>query len=197
MLCCFMKNKTNRNNKRIEIEFRAMFDKKKYSDLYNFLNKNAEDLGEDNKDVYFFILKDKLLKVVNNVSKKNAKIVLKLNRIGKGSDFEEIEIPIKQKETKKAINFFNELNITDNIIHSFQKRHNYVYKGVEIALKFSSEWQYHLELEIMISDKSQKESAERKIKKIAKELEVELMSDDELAKFVKKVENKNGKKKKI
>jgi len=43
----------------------------------------------------------------------------------------------------------------------------------------------------MINDKSQKESAERKIKEIAKELEVELMSDDELTKFVKKVENKN------
>jgi len=132
--------KTNINNKRIEIEFRTMFDKKKYSDLYNFLNKNAEDLGEDDKDVYFFILQDKLLKVVNNISKKSATIVLKLNRIGKGSDFEEIEIPIKQKEIEKAVKLFNELNVTENIIHSFQKRHNYIYKGVEIALKFSSEW---------------------------------------------------------
>jgi len=79
---------------RIEVEFRSMFSEKKYNDIKIFLEKNAKDLSEDNKDVYFFILQDKLVKVVNNISKKNAKIVLKLNKIGKGSDFEETEILI-------------------------------------------------------------------------------------------------------
>ena len=81
----------------IEVEFRSMFDKNKYNKLAKFLNANAEDLGKDDKDVYFFIFPDKLLKVVNNISQKTAKLVMKLTKIGHGNAFEEIEIPIKYK----------------------------------------------------------------------------------------------------
>lgn len=79
--------------KNIEIEFRSMFGKTKYLGLMKFLGENGEDLGEDDRDTYFFIFEDKLLKVVKYLTKKSGKISLKLNRIGKGSDFEEIEIP--------------------------------------------------------------------------------------------------------
>ena len=105
---------------------------------------------------------DKLLKVVDNISKNNAKIVLKLNKIGKGSDFEEIEIPIGREQINDFVKILNALGFTDNIMHSFQKRQNYVYKGVEVALKHSEVWGYHLELEIMITDIKEKEQAEKR-----------------------------------
>ena len=72
---------------KIEIEFRSIFDRPRYRKINDFLQKNAKNLGKDDKDVFFFIMPDKLLKVVNNISKNNAQIVLKLNKIGKGSDF--------------------------------------------------------------------------------------------------------------
>lgn len=105
---------------------------------------------------------DKLLKVVNNISKNNAKLVLKLNKIGKGSNFEEIEIPIERKYINDFVKVLTTIGFTDNIMHSFQKRKNYVYKGVEVALKYSEVWGHHLELEIMIADIKEKEQAEKR-----------------------------------
>src|SRR3989304_6606831 len=58
-------NIMSKENKNIEIEHRARFDKTTYDNISNFLNANAEDLGEDDKDAYFFLFPDKLLKTVN------------------------------------------------------------------------------------------------------------------------------------
>ncbi len=181
------------DKKQIEIELRAMFDEEKFNSLKKQLDEKAEYLGQDDKDVYFFIFPDKLLKVTDNVSKESAKITLKLNRIGKGSDFEEIEFPIKREDVKKAADVFNKLDLTDNIMHSPQKRHNYLYKDVELALKWSPEWQYHLELEVVVEDAEHKDEAEQKIRSVAAELGVKLMTEKELAKFVKKVEEEKRK----
>ncbi|MCK6462526.1 MAG: hypothetical protein L6Q29_01760 [Candidatus Pacebacteria bacterium] len=181
----------NLGTKKIEVEFRSMFNKKEYGRIKEFLENNAVDLGEDNKDVHFFIMSDKLLKVVDNVSKNNAKVVLKLNKIGKGSDFEELEIPIERKHATDFTKVFSSLDFTDNIMRSFQKRQNYLYKDVEIALKYSDVWGYHLELEIVITDAKDKELAEKKIKEVANELNIKLMTDQELVEFTKKAEEEH------
>ena len=185
-----MNNKlSNQNN--IEIEFRAIFGKKDFDRIKEYLDRNAENIGEDDKDVFFFIMPDKLLKVVDNVSKNNAKLVLKLNKIGKGSDFKEIEIPIEREYVNDFVKILTKLGFTDNIMHSFQKRQNYIYKEVEVALKYSEVWGHHLELEVMITDIKEKEQAEEKIKKAANDLNIKLMTDKELAKFTRKAENKH------
>lgn len=172
----------------IEVEYRARFGKSEYNRLLNFLTRHAKDIGKDDKDVFFFIMPDKLLKVVNNVSQKTAKIVLKLNKIGRGSDFEELEIPIQQDSVTAAVKLFKKLRLTDDIMRSFQKRHNLLYKGVEIALKYSKVWGYHAELEIVINDSKNKENADKKIIKIAEELKIRLMSDKGLREFTRQAE---------
>lgn len=178
-----------KNNKRIEIEMRAVFDKNKYKELKNFLDQNAKDLGEDNKDVYFFLLPDKFAKVTKNTSKKAAKMTLKLNRPGRGSsDFEEIEFPIETNDFKKAVKLFSNLPF-DEIQNSYQERQNYLYKGVELALKFTKTWGYHLELEILIDDLSKKENAEEQIRELAEELKVHILSEEQLEKLTKKIDN--------
>ena len=174
-------------NKNIEIEHRARFDEAKYKELHEFLDINAQDLGEDDKDVYFFLFSDKLLKTVNNISKKTAKIVLKLNKIGKGNDFEEIEIAIKQEDFDKATKLFIALQ-TGEYMRSFQQRHNFLYKDVELALKWSEAWGYHLELEVVVNDISGKKGAEEKIVAVAKELGVHIMTDQELLEFTQAAE---------
>ena len=182
------------NDKQIEIELRSVFDKKKHDELKDFLDKNAEDLGEDDKDVFFFLLPDKITKATHNVSKKTAKIVIKLNRIGRGtSDFEEIEIPINPSDFDKAVKLFSALPF-DQIQNSYQKRHNYLLEGVEIALKWTDPWGYHMELEIVVDDKAKREDAENKIRKVAEKLGVQIMSEEELKDFTKKIDEnyKNG-----
>lgn len=176
------------NDKQIEIELRSVFDRKKYNELKEFLGKNAEDLGEDDKDVFFFLLPDKITKATHNVSKKTAKIVIKLNRIGRGtSDFEEIEIPINPSDFDKAVKLFSALPF-DQIQNSYQKRHNYLLNGVEIALKWTESWGYHMELEIVVDDVAKREEAENKIRKVAEKLGVQIMSEEELKDFTKKID---------
>ena len=176
------------NDKQIEIELRSVFDRKKHNELKEFLDKNAEDLGEDDKDVFFFLLPDKITKATHNVSKKTAKIVIKLNRIGRGtSDFEEIEIPINPSDFDKAVKLFSALPF-DQIQNSYQKRHNYLLDGVEIALKWTESWGYHMELEIVVDNVAKREEAENKIRKVAEKLGVQIMSEEELKDFTKKID---------
>ena len=172
----------------IEVELRSVFDEATHKRLKEYLAKTAKNLGEDDKDVFFFLFPDKLLKVVNNISKKTAKIVLKLNRIGKGSTFDENEIPIAPDDCQKAVDMFLHLGFK-NMQHTFQKRHNYLYKGVELALKYSETWGYHLELEIVIHDEAQKQEAVNKIAEVGNELGVHLLSDDELTELTKKIDS--------
>ena len=178
----------------IEVEFRSLVSKEKLKELEIFLKGSAENLGQDNKKTYFFILPDRFLKVVNNTSQKSAKIVLKLNKMGRGCNFEEVEIPISQKDVTKSIKLFESLGIGP--AHFFdQRRHNYLYNGIEIALKKSELWGYHVELEIVIADQKDKAKAENKIRKLAKELGIKLMTEREIAKFVGQLEEnyKEGK----
>lgn len=178
--------------KNIEIEMRARFNREKYKELEKFLKNNAVDLGKDDKDVCFYIMEDKLLKVSDNKSRGDAKITLKLNRIGKGSHFEEIEFPIDKNDSEKAKKLFDHLDCFKYCVRSFQKRHNFLYKGVEIALKYSKNWGYHLELEVIINNLKQKIKAENLIRKIAGELKVKLMSEEDLNKFNVEFEKKNN-----
>lgn len=170
--------------RQIEIEYRAKLSKEKHDSLHQFLYEKGEKLGEDDKNVFFFIMENKLLKVTNNISKNNAKITLKLNEIGKGAAFEEIEFPISNNDVSKAVFLFKELGFIE-VQESFQKRENFIYKDVEIALKYSEMWKHHIELEIIISDESQKDLADKKIKNVADELGVIIMTEEELIKFTK------------
>jgi adenylate cyclase class IV len=178
--------------KNIEIEFRALLDKDSLGRLEDYLSKNAENLGRDDKDVHFFLPKDRLLKVVHNTSKNTAKIVLKMSRIGHGSAFEEYEISIAPQDVEKTVEIFKNLWIPEGF-HSFQKRSNYLYKGVEIACKYSDVWGYHAELEIVISDVSLQTETELKIKQVARELGVILMTEEELRAFVLRAEKESYK----
>ena len=171
----------------IEVEFRSRFDKTKYDQVLDFLVKNAKDLGADDKRVWFFVMPDKLLKVTHNISKRTAKITLKLTKIGHGSSFEEIEFPIDERDVEKAVKIFTTIG-HEYLVEPTILRHNFEYKNVELAIKFSNTWGYHLELEVLISSKEDEGEAERRIKDVANELEVEIMSEEELRRFTEDVE---------
>lgn len=174
----------------IEVEFRSKITKKKYNWLKKFLKKNAKDMGQDDKETVFYILPDKLFKVVREISKNSAKIVLKNNRIGNGNNFREWEIKINPREYEKAVEMFNSLNLPGKFMKAWQERRNYLYKGIEIAVKLSDYWKYHMEMEIMINNLKQKKEAELQIRKVANELGIKLMTNKEIKAFTKSVESK-------
>lgn len=170
----------------IEIEFRTMFSKAVHDRLLRFLGRYGRDLGKDDKDVFFYMFPGRLYKVVNNISKQTAKIVLKKNRIGRGSHFEEIEIPIARTDVSKAVSLIDSLGAPETD-HEFQARHNYIWRGVEIAVKYSGTWGHHAEFEVVIDDPKKKQAAEEKIHKVAEALGVRLMTDDDLKIFLRQV----------
>jgi adenylate cyclase class IV len=171
---------------KIEIEFRSIVTKEEYDNLLTFLTNEGKDLGEDDKDSSFYLLENKLLKVVENVSKGNAKVCLKLQEVGEGSGKEEFEYPIAKEYVEIAKDVFDNLGFTERI-DSFQKRHNFVYKEIEFAIKYSDDWSYHVEMEILIENEAERLGAESHIKTVAKELGIQLMTDEEQKSLVEKI----------
>jgi adenylate cyclase class IV len=63
-----------------------------------------------------------------------------------------------------------------------------MYKGVEIALKYSESWGYHMELEIMIASKDDLAGAESQLKSVAEDLGVKIMSPEEQTVFAENID---------
>jgi len=73
-------------------------------------------------------------------------------------------------------------------MHGPQQRVNYRYKDCEIALKWSDAWGYHLEIEQVVDSKENQPKAEAQIRAVAEELEVRLMTEEELKQFTREAE---------
>jgi adenylate cyclase class IV len=175
----------------VEIELRGRFDEAKYKELLDFLLRNAIDLGPNDKHIYFYVLPERLLKVVHNVSGGTAKVSLKNNRLGQGSAFPETELDIDPAQVDTAVQMFNDLGFSEFMHDAFNSRHDFRYKDVEIALKYSDAWGYHAEFEILLDGEpsdGQKASAAAHIHEVAAGLGVRLMTERELTDFTQEFE---------
>lgn len=173
-----------------EIEHRAVLIEEAYNRLAEKLASDATLLGADDKEVSYYIFPDKLLKVVRNISKGTAKLSLKLTALGAGSSFQEFEVPFPEDSFEMMKSICASISTPDQVIDGTQKRTNYEYKGVEVALKWSEDWGYHAEFEVMISDPSEKESADERIREAAATLAVPLMTEEEVATFSAEVRSR-------
>ncbi|MFJ3214796.1 hypothetical protein ACIPLC_02560 [Kitasatospora sp. NPDC086801] len=170
----------------VEIEMRARFDKETHAQLMDRLRKDGEDLGDDAKHIYFYVLPEQLLKVTDNTAAGTAKITLKGSRIGQGAAFPETEFAIAREDVPAAVKVFNALGFEGAMHEAFNFRHNFRYQGVEIALKWSEAWGYHAEFEVLLDDGASdaaRDEASAQIIDAAAELGVTLMSEQELADF--------------
>ena len=173
----------------IEIEKRGLLTLEKYNDILSFLDKNAESLGEDDKDVVYYIYPDKLLKVVRNLSKKNAKVSLKMSKLGDGASTLETEVVFSSEDFEKMKYIFDIVGQAPQIIEGGQKRKNYVYKECEIAVKWSKDYSYHFEIEKVTENKEDVEKLEEDIVTTANELGLILMTDEEIKDLQRKIES--------
>jgi len=174
----------------IEIEYYSLITPEKHEELNQFLIQNAEDFGEDNKESYYFLLEGKTFKVVNNISKNSAKIVLKIGRIGEGDFFDETEVSIAPEEYENTVKIFTNI-LPCPFIKSFQERHNFNYKGVDISVKYSDEWDHHVELETLVNDLAEKEMADKKIFEVAEELGLKILTIKEAKALTEKIERES------
>lgn len=170
----------------VEIEMRARFDEETRDRLLARLEQEGTDLGRDDKHIYFYVLPDKLLKVTDNTAAGTAKITLKHSKIGQGVAFPETEIAIAREDVSAAVRVFNALGFESQMHQTFNRRHNYRFRGVEIAVKWSEAWGHHAEFEVLLDDNASdavRQEATDRIFAVAKELEVTLMTEQELADF--------------
>jgi predicted adenylyl cyclase CyaB len=170
----------------IEVELRARFDQDTHDKLVAHLTQTAEDLGQDDKHIYFYVLPDQLLKVTDNIAAGTAKITLKESKIGQGSAFPETEFPIARGDIEAAVRIFNALGFKGAMHEAFNSRHNFRLDGVEIAVKWSEAWGHHAEFEVLLdndaSEEAKAEAVER-IQSVATDVGVKLMTEQELAAF--------------
>ncbi|MFJ8602301.1 CYTH domain-containing protein [Streptomyces shenzhenensis] len=170
----------------VEIEMRARFSQEAHDQLISRLEQDGEDLGRDDKHIYFYVLPDQLLKVTDNITSNTAKITLKANKIGQGTAFPETEIPIDRHDVEAAVGIFNALGFQHTMHDAYNQRRNFRLRGVEIAVKWSEAWGHHAEFEVLLGDEpsaTEVESATERIRAVANELAVTLMSEPELAEF--------------
>lgn len=172
----------------IEIEKRGILTQEKYHELLGFLHEHAENLGEDDKDVVYYIYDDKLLKVVNNLSKGNAKVSLKMNRLGGSVATKEIEVFFDQKDFSSIKEIFDTVGQAKQSIEGTQKRKNFVYKGCEIAVKWSPDYQYHFEIERVTECEQEVEAVEKDMDVVISELGLISMTNNEMQEFQRKIE---------
>ncbi|MEU9026454.1 CYTH domain-containing protein [Streptomyces sp. NPDC048383] len=170
----------------VEIEMRARFTKEAHDQLVVRLKADGEDLGNDDKHIYFYVLPDQLLKVTDNTAAGTAKITLKGSKIGQGAAFAETEFEISPADVPAAVHMFNALGFETAMHQAFNFRHNFRLDGIEIAVKWSEAWGYHAEFELLLDDGASdaaRDEAQAKITDVAASLGVTLMSEQELANF--------------
>ncbi|MCI3224348.1 CYTH domain-containing protein [Streptomyces sp. NP-1717] len=170
----------------VEIEMRARFTKEAHDQLVTRLKADGEDLGTDDKHIYFYVLPDQLLKVTDNTAAGTAKITLKGSKIGQGAAFPETEFAIAPADVPAAVKVFNALGFETAMHEAFNFRHNFRFGSVEIAVKWSEAWGYHAEFEVLLEDDAPdaaRDEAAATITDVATALGVTLMTEQELADF--------------
>lgn len=173
-----------------EVETRGRLSIDDYTYLLNLAKKLNLTLDTDDRETVFFILSGKTLKVTKRLSNNNSKIALKLGDIATAKFQEEIEIPFNGDDFTKAVKTFRDLGFKE-IQYTFQKRSNFTYKGIVFSIKWSLDWGYHFEAEIVTSDKTNIEPARQNLLAVVHELGLTTMSDDEFKNECDRIDQKH------
>lgn len=178
----------------IEVEKRAFLSKKQYVSLpKKILDLGGNDLGKNNTDTVFYILDNSQLKVQKLISKKKAKIAWKSGSFNGNNTRREIEYQISIDDFNVAIDLYDSLFPEKRKIISNQLRSDYALMGVNIAIKYSDNWGYHAEFEVLINKLAERNNALKLIKSVADILEVQLLTKQQELRHAKSVIKKQSK----
>jgi len=133
------------------------------------------------------------LKVVNNLSKKTAKIAWKSGAMGEKEVVEGIECRISPNEVGKFVKIFKSTLKKFEYFYTTQKRHDYAINGLIVSVKHSRDWQYHIEIDTNCRDKNEFANALKKINQLAGKLDIKLLDEKQEKAFVdSKIKQKGG-----
>lgn len=170
-----------------EYEERAFFEEKDLAHIKDTLAKLAQSQKSDNKTSYFFVLADINVSIASSPAKTVVKY--KGGQLGKGNGFVEHEFAIDPQGLPEALKLFSVLLKCEPQV-SEQFRINYdMGDGVEVALKYTHMWGFHLEFEKVYraadeADKGHREEQARvELTKLAKQLGVQFIDDTTMAAF--------------
>lgn len=174
----------------IEVEKKARFAESDKAHIIQTIlaQPGVQDLGDNDTDSVFYLTDREQIKVQKQISKGRAKIAWKSGGNGGQSARREIEVPIAPADTEAA-----EALVEAMLPHatrfnaSQQKRHDYRIDGIEIAVKWSVNWQDHIELELLVDDAAVIPNALAKLDALADTLGVQLMTEAEEKAFVAQI----------
>ena len=164
----------------IEVEKKAIVEEADLERIREALTKmGAEDLGKNDTESYFYLHDDYQLKVQIQLSKGAAKIAWKSGGFNGASAREEIELPFPVEQGKNAHKLMDRLLPELKKVRTLQKRHDLKLGDIEIALKWSEQWKFHIELDTNVEDEAGTQNALQELEGLAQKLDIHLMTEAE------------------
>ena len=170
----------------IEVEKKALLSQVAYDELNaRLLGKGALDLGENNTASVFYVQENVgQIKVQHLVSKGEAKIAWKSGGLDGSESRQEIEVALDESQLEEANELISALLPHKTVYATEQRRHDYLLESVNVAVKWSADWGYHIEFDINVENPDKVDEALQKISVVANDLGVELLTPDEEVAFV-------------
>ena len=170
----------------IEVERLASISEAEYRELgEKILALGGKDLGRSDTESVFFLNDSGRQKVQRRPEQGTAKIVWKSGASLSGeAERREIELPIAPEHFETAVELFDAMLPPHKTFRTDQKRHDYSLDGVEIAVKHSEDYGFHLEFDQTVPDYSDLPTAQKAIELVAEKLGVHAMDADEARAFL-------------
>lgn len=170
-----------------EYEERAFLDESTFEVAKRYLDSHALESKIDNKHSYFFVMPDVNVSIAS--SQTETKIKYKGGQLGLGNGFEEREFNIKNESLNDAISLFTSLLRTVPQ-ESYQFRINYkLANDIEVALKYTHMWGFHLEAERVYSAQHnsikavEEEASKVALGNLAHAIGINYIANEEMAAF--------------
>ena len=157
----------------IEVEVRSFISKEKFDELFIFFKKNADYLGEDVQETFYFDGKEDVRIQRNNSF---SKIWMKKGKLHDECR-EEIEIKCARDDFDKLEKIFTSLGLPVNI-KWFRTRHSFQWGDVIVTLDTTKGYGFIIELE-KLSDEANKAAALELLQQKFRELNIPLTPREE------------------
>jgi hypothetical protein len=178
-----------------EIEIRAIITKEQFESLIGFCSTNFKKVKKDDLIVTYYWPHDnnpnnpnQTIKIAKNQITSNARVVSKVKNVSGEQEFE----IFTDNDTAHAIDKLLYLSNIGKRYENIQQREDFelVSDGVTfgISMKYSTDWQYHMEIDTLISnpeDTEKVKSTKEKILSLYEEFGVKPLSAEEETLFNK------------
>jgi len=184
-------NKANIMSK-FEIELRGLLSTQQKRKLERFLKLNGTLVKEyERKQWIFGLSHEKKIDLRIKETNGEHELSLKVGKLG-NSNRKEISIPLLHKNIEKPLEFLKFLGHREGVV-AIRNAKVYKYKGIEWAIVEVPNHSYYFEAEKLVGNKNEGKFAEKEIKEVAKELNLNILSSKETVKYIKKLNKEANK----